>query len=130
MNIKDVIFVGACGPPDGGRNHVTPRLFRRFNMIWIPEMPHRSLEVIFGAILKGFLSANPTKGLEKYASQLVRSSIEIYSKVTLDMLPTPSKSHYTFNLRDLSKIFQGILQIPYTCLPDKETLLNLWVHEN
>jgi len=39
MNIKDVIFVGACGPPDGGRNHVTPRLFRRFNMIWIPEMP-------------------------------------------------------------------------------------------
>jgi dynein heavy chain len=99
-------------------------------MIWIPEMPHRSLEVIFGAILKGFLTANPTKGLEKYASQIVRSSIEIYSKVTLDLLPTPSKSHYTFNLRDLSKIFQGILQIPYGCLPDKETLLNLWVHEN
>jgi len=60
----------------------------------------------------------------------VRSSIEIYSKVTLECLPTPSKSHYTFNLRDLSKIFQGILQIPYTCLPDKECLLQLWAHEN
>lgn len=59
MSIKDVVFVGACGPPDGGRNHVTPRLFRRFNMIWIPEMPQRSLEVIFGAILKGFLSSHP-----------------------------------------------------------------------
>jgi len=28
MNIKDCNFVAACGPPDGGRNPVTPRLFR------------------------------------------------------------------------------------------------------
>lgn len=82
MNVKDVIFVAACGPPTGGKNEVTPRLFRRFNMMWIPDMPQRSLEIIFGAILKGFLSNNPTKGLEKNSSQIVRSSIEIYKKVT------------------------------------------------
>lgn len=38
MNIKDCNFVAACGPPDGGRNPVTPRLFRHFNMLWAPEL--------------------------------------------------------------------------------------------
>lgn len=44
-------------------------------------------------------------------------------------MPTPAKSHYTFNLRDLSKQFQGMLMVtPSTC-PDKEALARLWIHE-
>ena len=61
MNVKDVIFVSACAPPGGGRNSVTPRLFRHFNMLWIPNMPQRSLEIIFSSILKGFLSVGGLK---------------------------------------------------------------------
>ena len=34
-------------------------------------------------------------------------SVEIYGRMSTDLLPTPAKSHYIFNLRDLSKCIQG-----------------------
>lgn len=40
---------------------------------------------------------------------LVNATIKVYSTITSGLLPTPAKSHYTFNLRDLSKVFQGVL---------------------
>ncbi len=103
MFVKDCIFTAACAPPSGGRNPVTPRLFRQFNMLWVPDLSQRSMEHIFNSILKGFLT--PTKGLEKLSYSLVKSSIDIYFRISKDLLPTPSKCHYTFNLRDVAKVF-------------------------
>ena len=42
--------------------------------------------------------------------------MDIYYKVREDLLPTPSKLHYTFNLRDISKVVAGICSIhPKNC---------------
>jgi len=60
---------------------------------------------------------------------LVTSSVNIYRMVQEELLPTPPKSHYTFNLRDLSKVFQGLLM----AVPSNETtvdmFMRLWLHE-
>lgn len=42
--------------------------------------------------------------------KIVTATVEIYDRIAIDLLPTPEKSHYVFNLRDLSKCFQGMLQ--------------------
>lgn len=53
----------------------------------------------------------------------------VWCRIAEELLPTPARSHYTFNLRDLSKQFQGLLMVtPSTC-PDKEALARLWIHE-
>eukprot|EP01064_Diplonema_japonicum_P028148 TRINITY_DN4256_c2_g1_i2.p1 TRINITY_DN4256_c2_g1~~TRINITY_DN4256_c2_g1_i2.p1 ORF type:complete len:4454 (+),score=1223.71 TRINITY_DN4256_c2_g1_i2:62-13363(+) len=48
---------------------------------------------------------------------------------SVSLLPTPEKPHYMFNLRDLSKIFQGMSQCFGTALEDFDAVLKLWMHE-
>ena len=38
---------------------------------------------------------------------IIAAAVDIYNRMSTDLLPTPAKSHYVFNLRDLSKCMQG-----------------------
>ena len=127
--IKDVLFMAACAPPSGGRNPVTPRLFRQFHMIWMTELSEDSMKQIFRAIVNGWLEAGTNKSLKDDTDNLINAATFIYEKIRKEKLPTPSKSHYTFNLRDLSKVVQGMLQINYENITDRVMLINLWTHE-
>jgi dynein heavy chain len=43
--------------------------------------------------------------------------------------PTPAKSHYSFNLRDVSKIFQGIAKSSGKAIVKEADFIKLWAHE-
>jgi dynein heavy chain len=42
---------------------------------------------------------------------------------------TPSTTHYVFNLRDMSKVIQGVFQIDRFYCDTKLNILRVWVHE-
>uniref|UniRef100_K3WBQ7 AAA+ ATPase domain-containing protein n=1 Tax=Globisporangium ultimum (strain ATCC 200006 / CBS 805.95 / DAOM BR144) TaxID=431595 RepID=K3WBQ7_GLOUD len=127
-NIKDVVFTAACAPPGGGRSEVSPRLLRHFHMVWIPNLSSEAMKRIFSSILGGFLTFELPL-LIQMATPIVNASMQLYQRVELEMLPTPSKSHYTFNLRDLSKVFQGMLMIKKDSVTNEEGLFKVWLHE-
>lgn len=50
-------------------------------------------------------------------------------KVTAELLPTPNKFHYIFNMRDLSRITAGLLQSHPNYLPKVTQIVRLWRNE-
>ncbi|XP_026216049.1 dynein heavy chain 6, axonemal isoform X2 [Anabas testudineus] len=126
--IQDMTIAAACAPPGGGRNPVTPRFIRHFSMLCLPTPSEHSLKQIFRAILNGFLSEF-SQAVKDCAGQIVDAAVEIYNRLSVDLLPTPAKSHYVFNLRDLSKCVQGILQCESSQVRDKNQIFRLFCHE-
>ncbi|XP_065685160.1 dynein axonemal heavy chain 1 isoform X1 [Hydra vulgaris] len=133
--LVDVNVICAMGPPGGGRNHITQRFSRHFNLISFCEMEDESKKTIFSTILRSWLNKTSIEGLietEKtfLSDLLVDHTLSVYNNITTQLLPTPAKSHYTFNLRDLSKVFQGILMLNPQRIATKMDVLRLWYHEN
>ncbi|XP_054635035.1 dynein axonemal heavy chain 6 isoform X2 [Dunckerocampus dactyliophorus] len=126
--IQDMTIAAACAPPGGGRNPVTPRFIRHFSMLCLPTPSEQSLKQIIIAILSGFLKEFP-QPVKDCSKQIVDSAVEIYNRLSVDLLPTPAKSHYVFNLRDLSKCVQGILQCESSQVRDKTQIFRLFCHE-
>lgn len=126
--IADTMLIAAAAPAGGGRSHCTPRFVRHFHVLSMYPAGEPSLKLIFSSILGGFLEKFPP-AVKAMKDGVISCIIEIYSRVTLELLPTPSKFHYTFNLRDVSKVFQGILMITASKCPDADMMNRLWVHE-
>jgi dynein heavy chain len=125
----DMTFIASMGPPGGGRQEITDRFLRHFNMIGYVELSDTSKTLIFGMILTNFLTPFEN-GIVALTDAVVAASIEVFNTIVVELLPTPSKSHYTFNLRDMAKVFQGMLMADVKKVTTKEQLARLWVHES
>ena len=128
--LVDIQFCAAMGPPGGGRNPVTPRMLRHFNQISICDFDDNSLRRVYTAITDWWCrraSVPKDVGL-KLPGKLVEATLEIYNTIKRELLPTPMKSHYTYNMRDISKVWQGVSMIGEAPQNQLE-LIRLWSHE-
>src|SRR3546814_3435591 len=84
---------------------------------------------IFSTIFCNAL-ANFDESLQVLGESFVQASIDVFSTVARELRPTPTKPHYTFNLRDISKVFQGLLMMSNRRVSSAAQLARMWLHEN
>jgi dynein heavy chain len=85
--------------------------------------------LIFTSILSVFLRTFPSP-VQSLCAPTVAATVELYNNVCKTLLPTPIKPHYTFNLRDLGKVFQGCLMCSDKMLSEDKQFTRLWIHES
>ncbi|KAK8888171.1 hypothetical protein M9Y10_039235 [Tritrichomonas musculus] len=121
----DVQLMCSMRNPEGPEQTPTGRFLRHFHQIIFPEISTDSMHRIFKTILSTFLAAVPD-----LIDPLITSSLEIYETVCKQLLPTPARVHYTFNLRDISQVIRGITSLHPSQANDKDNVLRIWYHES
>ncbi|XP_017759468.1 PREDICTED: dynein heavy chain 3, axonemal [Eufriesea mexicana] len=129
LYLVDMLLICAMLPPGGGSNIVTSRLTRHMHIIGIDFFEEVTMTKIFSSILDSHFAKGFTPEVSRLGKMIVTATMDIYLGAIKTFLPTPAKSHYTFNLRDFSRVIKGILLVPASRMQDPDKLIRLWVHE-
>ncbi|KAM7351793.1 dynein heavy chain 2, axonemal kl-2 isoform 2-T2 [Cochliomyia hominivorax] len=126
--VLNTLLMAAMGPPGGGRQVISSRTMSRFFLLNMTFPTDDIVSRIFGTMIKQKLQ-NFSNEVRELWEPITEASLQLYKDVVDKMLPTPNKSHYLFNLRDISKVFQGLLRSNSEVQIKKSQFLRLWIHE-
>lgn len=126
--IVSLDYIAATAPPGGSNNQVDPRFISLFNCFNLTFPSQNSLETIYSSILMSHL-ANFNEDIRKVGEELTSMTLDLYDYVVQRLPPTPSKFHYVFNLRDLSRVYAGLCLSNTDNFYEPAQILRLWRNE-
>ncbi|KAG5305945.1 DYH3 protein, partial [Pseudoatta argentina] len=129
LHLMDILLITAMLPPGGGSNVVTPRFTRHMHVIGIDSFEQATMTKIFSSILDWHFAKGFVPEISRLSKMVVSATMNVFLEAIKNFLPTPSKSHYKFNLRDFSRVIGGILLVPAARMKDPDKLIRLWIHE-
>ena len=140
--VEDLRFVAAGNSPAGGKNDIPARLKRLFFTFNMIPPSNTTIDSIYGRILLGRYNQAPEtasgkkktisvkdKAIGEAARKTIGATIKLWIWTKKYFMPTPSKFHYIFNMRDLSRIFQGVMRAPRSVVKLDKMMVQLWRNE-
>ncbi|KAL4539251.1 hypothetical protein Ndes2437A_g02216 [Nannochloris sp. 'desiccata'] len=110
----------------------------------MPAPSEASITGVFGRLVAGhFTPERCAAAVVAAAPRLVPATMHLWDAAQGKLLPTPAKLHYSFTLRDMSKVFQGIMlasmegmhsgvqskNLEEKGVSGEALLVSLWAHE-
>ena len=128
QHVVDTTYLFSMQPPGGGRNPTDPRLISLFCIFNITFPSSDSLKHIFKSILTKHLESFPEE-IQAVCDSITDLTLKLHVDIIERLPRTPVKFHYIFNLRDLSRVFEGLYQATYEMFPSLPEFIKLWRNE-
>jgi len=128
--LEDVMFMASMNPKSGSF-FVDLRLQRHFTTVALILPDKEALKAMYKQILDSHF-VNFDQVCRDTVPCIVDATAAVFTNITMDktLLPTATKFHYQFNLRDFSKIIQTFLLTDAKIMRgNKLGLARLWLHE-
>lgn len=127
--LKDCQFLAAMGSPGGGRSEIDPRFAALFAVFNITFPKEASLLRIYSCILEGHCSVF-SEEIQESVTKITPVTLKLFSEISKNLMPTPSKFHYIFNLRDISRIYEGVCLATPDHFEKSKQFVRLWRNES
>jgi dynein heavy chain len=115
-------------PPGGGNNPVDPRLMSLYSCFNITFPTKEAIEKIYTSILQKHVE-NFHEDIRAVVPKVTTATLNLYFLICEKLPRTPVKFHYIFNLRDLSRVYEGLTLMTIDKFVTKESLVRLWRNE-
>ncbi|TYZ60954.1 hypothetical protein PybrP1_011234 [[Pythium] brassicae (nom. inval.)] len=126
--MQDVQFL-ACMNHKAGSFTVNPRLQRHFATLCVNIPPNADLVAIYATLASQHLQGFSDR-VKRLAPALVAATVDLYAAVRSSFLPTATKFHHVFSMRELSAVFQGVFAArPASYGTNALRFARLWLHE-
>lgn len=130
VRVTDVLVLAACGLVGGSRQDVYARFLCHFNIFSINNFSDETMQRIFTAVLlDGYKRAGHGSDVITSCNQIVNATLETYKFACDNLRPTPAKSHYLFNLRDIARVVMGCSLMRKESISNRKIFARLWMHE-
>lgn len=118
-DIQNVQYIGCITPPAGGNNVVDPRLMSLFSVFNITFPSKEATQKIYIAILSKHVQEF-NEDITGIVESVTQATLSLYYQCCEKLPRTPVKFHYIFNLRDLSKVYEGLFMSTTDKIQSKE----------
>lgn len=127
-DIIDMMYVGCVSPPGGSNNRVDPRVMSLYCTFNVTFPSKESIQKIYSTLLGKHLQEFHDD-IQGCVDAVTQATLQLYY-TCLEKLPrTPLKFHYIFNLRDLSRVYEGLYLATVDKFKTKAAFVRLWRNE-